>query len=339
MPGQTPSRPVTLFYSYAYEDEDLRKQLEDHLRLLQRKGLLSFWHNRAIRPGDNRAGEIDNHLNSADIILLLVSVAFLASDYLYEIEMHRALERHQRGDARVIPIILRDCDWSNAPFADLQVLPKDGRSVTTYPNRDKVWTDVTRGIREVLEKSEVQQLQLRSISPSNLFSGKHLRQRIVFLVGTIMLFALLLSVSLWRYVPSIRGISRDIPHKQVTITRQAVVTTVSGTLYTVKNTSEELPDGVYFRQSLQIDPGQPTPTPIYGFGVFKADAIQISCWAWSDDVSNDKIWYYVYNVTRQTVAGRENRGWISAHYVNDGMTANHPTPGIPPCGNPLPTGG
>jgi hypothetical protein len=271
---------VTLFYSYAHEDEDLRKQLEDHLSLLHRQGLLSSWHDRAILAGGNWAGEIDDHLNSADLILLLVSVAFLASDYLYDIEMQRALERHQRGEARVIPIILRHCDWSNAPFATLQVLPTDAQPVTQWHDRDEAWTDVTRGIRKALEEllngkgkketslSEEQQLQPRSTSSL----GKRLGQRAVILLGIALLIVLLLSAILWRYVPFIG----DTSHRLATATRQATATMraamPSGSIYTVKNTSEDLtlPDGVYFRHSLQTDPSHPTPTPMFGFGVFKA---------------------------------------------------------------------
>src|SRR5215469_15540837 len=92
---------LTLFYSYAHEDEALRDQLEKHLVQLQRQGLIATWHDRKIPPGGVRADEIDANLEAAAIILLLLSPDFLASTYCYEIEMKRALERHQRGEARV----------------------------------------------------------------------------------------------------------------------------------------------------------------------------------------------------------------------------------------------
>ena len=103
--------PLLLFYSYAHEDELLREQLEKHLSLLKRQGFISGWHDREILPGATWAQEIDVHLESASIVLLLVSPDFLASDYCYEVEMQRALERHRCGETRVIPIILRPCDW------------------------------------------------------------------------------------------------------------------------------------------------------------------------------------------------------------------------------------
>src|SRR5437588_169655 len=106
--------PLLLFYSYAYEDEPLRVELEKHLRLLSRQGLIAEWHSRKILPGEAWARQIDEHLEVASIVLLLVSPDFLASDYCYDIEMQRALERHKSGSTYVIPIILRPCDWQHA---------------------------------------------------------------------------------------------------------------------------------------------------------------------------------------------------------------------------------
>ncbi len=81
-------------------------------------------------------------------MLLLVSASFLASNYCYEIEMKRAIARHEAGEARVIPVILRACDWKNAPFAKLQALPTDARAITSWPNRDEAFAEVAHGIRE-----------------------------------------------------------------------------------------------------------------------------------------------------------------------------------------------
>src|SRR4051795_7874378 len=96
----------TLFFSYSHEDEDLRDELEKHLATLQRQGLISSWHDRRITVGTDIGEAIDGHLDAADIILLLVSPDFIASDYCYEREMQRALQRHNNGAARVIPVIL-----------------------------------------------------------------------------------------------------------------------------------------------------------------------------------------------------------------------------------------
>src|SRR5437868_5292900 len=114
--------PLSVFISYAHGDELLRQQLEMHLSLLHRQGFISEWNDRQILAGTEWAHEIDEHLETVSIILLLISPDFLASDYCYDIEMHRALKRHQRREARVIPIILRPCDWRTSPFARLQCL-------------------------------------------------------------------------------------------------------------------------------------------------------------------------------------------------------------------------
>jgi hypothetical protein len=144
--------PIEVFISYSHKDEALRDQLGTHLSLLKREGVIDEWHDRRIGAGQEWAGEIDEHLNSAAVVLLLVSADFLASDYCYDLEMKRALQRHDAGDARVIPVILRSVDWRGAPFAKLQALPKDGKPVTSWPNQDEAFTDVARGIRSVVEK-------------------------------------------------------------------------------------------------------------------------------------------------------------------------------------------
>ena len=77
--------------------------------------------------------------------MLLVSADFLSSDYCYDVEMMRAMERHEGGEARVIPVIVRDCDWTTAPFAKLQALPKNGEAVRLWPDRDSAWKERRAG--------------------------------------------------------------------------------------------------------------------------------------------------------------------------------------------------
>jgi hypothetical protein len=143
--------PVRLFYSYSHKDEALRDELEEALALLKRQGLISGWHDRRIGAGDEWKGAIDKNLEEAQVILLLVSSSFLASDYCWDVETKRAVERHDRGEAKVIPVVLRPCDWHGAPFGKLQALPKDGKAVTSWANKDEAWTDVAKGIRQAVE--------------------------------------------------------------------------------------------------------------------------------------------------------------------------------------------
>jgi hypothetical protein len=141
--------PIAVFYSYSHKDEELRERLETHLKLLKRQGIVQDWHDRRISAGTEWEGEINQYLESAHIILLLISADFLASDYCYDKEMQRALARHEAGEARVIPIILRSVDLAGAPFSKLQALPKDAKPVDTWPNQDAAFTNVAQGIRQV----------------------------------------------------------------------------------------------------------------------------------------------------------------------------------------------
>jgi hypothetical protein len=145
--GKTPE----LFYSYAQKDEKLREQLEKHLVLLRRQGLITDWHDRKLVAGQERDAELLSRLERADIILLLVSPDFLASDFCDSVELQRVLGRQARGEALVIPIILRPCDWKTAPFSKLQALPRDAKAVSTWGNRDEAFTDIARGIRTAVE--------------------------------------------------------------------------------------------------------------------------------------------------------------------------------------------
>ncbi len=146
------TEPLKVFYSYAHEDEKLRDNLEKHLKILERKGFLSAWHDRRIKAGEPFAKEINSHLKAADIVLLLISADFIASDYCWENEMKFALSRHDRGEARVIPIILRPVDWKGAPFEKLNMLPKDAKPVTSFADKDEAFYDVSTGIRDVVEE-------------------------------------------------------------------------------------------------------------------------------------------------------------------------------------------
>jgi len=128
-------RPLKLFISYSHADEKLRERLHVHLAALHNDGLISTWHDRRIAPGTEWERQIDAELDSADVVLLLISADFLASKYCYDVEMDRALKLHEAGTARVVPLILRPSDWEGSPFAKLQALPKNAKPVTSWRNR------------------------------------------------------------------------------------------------------------------------------------------------------------------------------------------------------------
>lgn len=153
---------VQVFYSYSHKDQRFRDELETHLAHLRHEGLLSEWHDRKILAGQEWENQINTHINSADIILLLVSSDFINSDYCYKKELKQALVAHEQGRSLVIPIILRPSDWNNAPFAKIQTLPLDAKPIVKWSNRDEAWLNVTHGIRLAINGLRINNLK-RSI--------------------------------------------------------------------------------------------------------------------------------------------------------------------------------
>ncbi|WP_438768075.1 toll/interleukin-1 receptor domain-containing protein [Kushneria sp. TE3] len=140
----------SIFFSYSHADEAMRDQLEKHLSVLKRQGVIDTWHDRQIDAGQELDGRISDHVENDDIILLLVSPDFLNSDYCYDVEMSRAMRRHELGEAVVIPVILRPCSWSGAPFGKIMATPKDGLPISRWPDQDEAFLDVTNSITRVV---------------------------------------------------------------------------------------------------------------------------------------------------------------------------------------------
>ncbi|MEH2375542.1 GUN4 domain-containing protein [Nostoc sp.] len=149
-----PEVSLQLFFSYSHKDEALRDELAKHLAILEWQSVISSWCDRKILPGEEWDYQINDNLNTADIILLLISSDFLFSKYCWDVEVKKAIERHHAGEACVIPVILRSVDWSGAPFAKLQALPKNAEPVVSrnWHNQDEAFTDVAKGIRAAAEK-------------------------------------------------------------------------------------------------------------------------------------------------------------------------------------------
>jgi hypothetical protein len=151
--GQVPvEKNVVLFYSYSHKDERMRNKLEGHLSLLKREGLISEWHDRKILPGKDLDESIDENLQKANVVLLLVSSEFIASDYCWGVEVKQAMTRADQKQAIVIPVILRPCEWHSAPFGRLEALPTDGRPVASnWKNQDEAFEDIAKGIRRLVK--------------------------------------------------------------------------------------------------------------------------------------------------------------------------------------------
>jgi ribosomal protein L40E len=145
-------KSIEVFFSYASKDERLVSELEKHLSIMQRQGLIIGWHDSKIDAGQEWKEESNVHLDKADIILLLISADFMTSEHCYSNQMKRAIDRHDKGEAVVIPVLLRAVDSEGAPFSKLKVLPKNMIPVTRWRIRDEAFTDIAKGIRSAIKK-------------------------------------------------------------------------------------------------------------------------------------------------------------------------------------------
>ncbi len=153
---------IALFFSYSHANEAMRNELEKHFAVMKRNGLIRAWHDRRILPGTEFDSEIMKKLEESNIILLLISADFLNSNYCYDKEMKRALEKHEKGEAVVIPVIIEPCDWKEASFGGLNALPKDGKPFSKFSNINDACLEVVEGVKKVIsekfqsEKSSVE---------------------------------------------------------------------------------------------------------------------------------------------------------------------------------------
>ena len=142
------------FISYSHRDKPTLDRLHTHLAPLHRQGLIEEWFDREILAGSEIDAAVDEELESCELFLLLVSPDFLASDYCYEREMQRALERHEAGEARVIPIIIEPCDWTTSPLRQLKALPRDGHPVSDWTNANNAYLDIVQELRRIVAVDE-----------------------------------------------------------------------------------------------------------------------------------------------------------------------------------------
>lgn len=176
---------VKIFFSYVHEDQELLNKLKVYLEPLQQEGLIDVQYDREISTGEERAREIDRHLNTAQIILLLVSQYSLNSDYFYNIVMQRALKRHERREAIVIPIILRPVYYERTPFAKLQALPTNAKPITMWQNQEAAFLNIVQGIQDAAKastKSSIYQQndKLKSQIPLWPLLQKNKKRRTIF---------------------------------------------------------------------------------------------------------------------------------------------------------------
>jgi formylglycine-generating enzyme required for sulfatase activity len=173
------TEPIKVFLSYSHKDDELKKEFCDHLAILQHNQLIAAWQDRNIDAGTEWADAIHQNLEQAEIILLLVSSAFMASRYCYSIEMQQALKRHKSGAAIVIPVIIRDSSWTTSPLGQLQAVPRDNRAVATWGDqfaRDTAWRQVTEEITKVvqgmIDRRQSESLAVQKANAIQVFRAK-----------------------------------------------------------------------------------------------------------------------------------------------------------------------
>jgi TIR domain len=148
-----PTAVISIFASYAPQDTPLQRELKEHLRPLQRAGLIELWPDRDMSAGTEWEQQSSQLFHAAQIILLLVSIDYLNSDYCSGVEMKQALERHERGEVWLLPLLVRPCFWNRSPLGKLQVLPNNGQPVTTWANREEAWLDVVQALSRVIDET------------------------------------------------------------------------------------------------------------------------------------------------------------------------------------------
>jgi len=145
------SEKVKIFTSYARKDADLKEEFDVHLAMIKRDPNVEVWSDEDIEVGSEWDDDIKKNLSEADVILLLVSPRFLASTYIYDVEIKEAMEKHEKKEAFVVPIILKPCDWNKTSFAKLQALPRNATPVTKWEEgMDDAFVNVVKGIKQVI---------------------------------------------------------------------------------------------------------------------------------------------------------------------------------------------
>lgn len=214
--------PIKVFFCYAHEDRKMLARLQKHLKPLQQHGYIETWYDQNVSAGAEWEPEIIKHLHEAQIILLLISADFMASDYCYDKEMKWALQQHERGKARVIPIILRDVLWQYGPFSKLQALPSEAKPVYKWIRKDEAYKDITEGIAKVIEELSLPSL-LKSAKKISQATSLQRKKALLILTGGSVLpdiltllyyrpqLVFVIAPHGWRYQRTYMDIAKTLP--------------------------------------------------------------------------------------------------------------------------------
>jgi hypothetical protein len=147
---------IDAIIAYAPEDKELLQKLEEHVRPLQEQGLVSDCQIFELRGERARNAEFSEAISKANIILFLISPDFMLANSHYNREIVEAMARHKRGEARVIPIIVRSTLWHSGPFGTLSPLPTGGKPLTNWLDSEAAFFDIVQGIRRAIDELQGQ---------------------------------------------------------------------------------------------------------------------------------------------------------------------------------------
>lgn len=156
---------MNAFISYSHNDTAKLDLLHKHLVQLQRERIISTWTDNEIPAGGSLNKNISTALNNSKIFIALLSPDYIASNYCYEKEFQKALEMQAQDEIIIVPIILEPCDWLSTPFKEFKALPKDGKPVSTWENRNTAFLDVIQNIRKLVTSSEADVTKTASVQP------------------------------------------------------------------------------------------------------------------------------------------------------------------------------
>jgi len=151
VPNKKKSSTIKIFFSYSHKDETYKEELDTHFTALKRSQKIKTWNNCEILAGQTWSDEIERELSEANIILLLISADFIASDYISEVVIQKSLQMENIGKARVIPIFCRPCDLEGMPFTQLEGLPNNKKPISDFENKDKAYLEIVEGIKKVID--------------------------------------------------------------------------------------------------------------------------------------------------------------------------------------------
>jgi len=143
------SKP-TLFVSYSRKDEKYLEDFKVQTAGLRRNNQMELWTDQDITAGKVWEKTLKQQLESADIIVFLLSPDFIASDYIYDVEITKAIERHDNGEVIIVPVLIRPCDFDSTPLTKFQALPKNAKPIKKWEDTDEAWMDVVIGLKKTI---------------------------------------------------------------------------------------------------------------------------------------------------------------------------------------------